>query len=315
MTAVGRLVRLGTPAFLLAVTGIALPASDDAYATPNADASRSLAMIHPDLRTKPKPNPKPKAQVKLKKWGVTVEASRQVSRKLKRQPNPPRSTQVVSNERGRQQQRDRVPTDGARLRPFRLNIGICGRIGPDGIVPGPTRCQPFVPTTPDLNKPRPTTVVVRPPRPSDVTSEQILTQYKDVLFAQLRVKVQPAGRTLVNLDTIVYTDQSKVSMVTVSLLGFPIVLEATPMSYSWNFGDGRPALTTTSPGKPYPSKEVTHRYMKRGSANVWVTTNYAARFNVAGTGWQYVDGTVPITGPATALLIREAVPVLVDPAR
>jgi hypothetical protein len=131
----------------------------------------------------------------------------------------------------------------------------------------------------------------------------------------LRVKVQPAERTLVNFDTIVYTDQTKISTVTVPLLGFPVVVEATPMSYTWNFGDGSPALTTTSPGKPYPSKEITHKYMHRGSANVSVTANYAARFNVAGTGWQYVAGTVPITGPATAVLIREAVPVLVDPAR
>ena len=311
MTAVGRLVRLGTPALLLAVAGIALPAFDNAYAMPNANESTSLAMIHLGQGTKPKSKPKPKAQVKLKKWGATVKASRQVSRHVKRQPNPPRSTETVSGEPSRQKQRDRVPTDGARRRPFRLNLGICGRLGPDGTVPGPTRCQPFVPTTPD---PKPTTVVVQPPRPADVTWEQILAQSKDVLFAQLRVKVQPAGRTLVNLDTIVHTDQSKISTVTVALLGFPVVVEATPMSYTWNFGDGA-TLTTNSPGKPYPSKEITHKYMKRGSVSVSVITNYAARFNVAGTGWQYVDGTVPITGPATALLIREAVPVLVDPAR
>ncbi|MDX6291015.1 MAG: hypothetical protein QOH50_90 [Kribbellaceae bacterium] len=211
---------------------------------------------------------------------------------------------------------ERTKDRGAQTKPpkrtdFRINIGICGLTRPDGSIPGPTRCQPFVPTTPD---PKPTTVVVQPPRPSDVTWEQILTQSKDVLFAQLRVKVQPAGRTLVNLDTIVHTDQSKISTVTVALLGFPVVVEATPMSYTWNFGDGA-TLTTTSPGKPYPSKEITHKYMKRGSVSVSVTTNYAARFNVADSGWQYVDGTVPITGPATALLIREAVPVLVDPAR
>jgi hypothetical protein len=227
---------------------------------------------------------------------------------LRPQPHHRAATEVsddLTTPRERQPPGDDKPTD------FRINIGICGRVGPDGTVPGPTRCLPFVPTTPD---PKPTTVVVQRPRPSDVTWEQILAQHKDVLFAQLRVKVQPAGRTLVNLDTIIYTDQSKVSTVTVPLLGFPVVVEATPMSYTWNFGDGA-TLTTTSPGKPYPSKEITHKYMKRGSANVTVTTNYAARFNVAGTGWQYVDGTVPITGPATALLIREAVPVLVDPAR
>jgi PKD repeat protein len=157
-------------------------------------------------------------------------------------------------------------------------------------------------------------VVRELPRPEDVTWEQILAQYKDVLFPGLSVKVQPVGRTLVNLDTIVYTDESKVSVNTVTLLGFPVVVEATPMSYTWNFGDGK-TLTTTTPGKAYPAKEITHKYLKRGNVSVTLTTNYAARYNVAETGWQYVDGTVPITGPATALIIREAVPVLVDPQR
>jgi PKD repeat protein len=148
----------------------------------------------------------------------------------------------------------------------------------------------------------------------DVTWEQILAEYKDVLFPGLGVKVQPKGRTLVNLDTIVYTDQSKVSVSTVSLLGFAVVVEATPISYTWSFGDGK-VLTTTSPGKAYPAKEIVHKYLKRGDVRVTLTTNYAARYNVAGTGWQYVEGTMPIAGPATPLLVREAVPVLVDPQR
>lgn len=162
----------------------------------------------------------------------------------------------------------------------------------------------------------PTRVVVRRlPQPQDVRWEQILSEYREVLFPKLGVKVQPAGRTLVNLDTIVYTDESRVSTKTVTLLGFPVVVEATPMSYSWDFGDGGPVLITSTPGKPYPAREITHKYMKRGSTKVTLTTNYAARFNVADTGWQYVDGTVPIAGPPTALLVREAVPVLVDPPR
>jgi hypothetical protein len=195
---------------------------------------------------------------------------------------------------------------------FRLNLGICGRRGPDGTFPGPARCQPFVPGRPV----QPTTgvVAVRLPQPQDVRWEQVLSETKNVVFPQLGVKVQPAGRTLVNLDTIVYTDESKVSTKTVVLLGFPVVVEATPMTYTWNFGDGA-TMTTSTPGKPYPSKEITHKYLKRGGVNVSVTTHYAARFNVDGTGWQYVDGTVGIGGPATPLLIREAVPVLVDPPR
>ncbi|TDU88969.1 PKD domain-containing protein [Kribbella voronezhensis] len=196
---------------------------------------------------------------------------------------------------------------------LRLNLGICGRVGTDGTVPGPTRCQPFTPDRPDVPPP-PGGVVRRLPRPEDVTWEQILAQYRNVLFPKLGVKVQPVGRTLVNLDTIVYTDESKVSVNTVTLLGFPVVVEATPVSYTWHFGDGA-SVTTTTPGEAYPAKEITHKYMKRGNVKVTLTTNYAARYNVAGTGWQYVDGTVPIVGPATALLVREAVPVLVDPQR
>ncbi len=194
-----------------------------------------------------------------------------------------------------------------------MNRGICGRVQTDGTVPGPNRCQPggvgrkiTARTTPPE--------VVRP-RPEDVTWEQVRSETKNVMFPGLSVKVQPDGRTLVNLDTIVYTDDSKVSTTTVTLLGFPVVVEATPISYTWRFGDGTPALTTSTPGKPYPSKEITHKYMKRGAVSLTLTTNYAARFNVADTGWQYIDGTVPITGPATPLQIREAIPVLVDPDR
>ncbi|WP_344233925.1 PKD domain-containing protein [Kribbella hippodromi] len=118
-----------------------------------------------------------------------------------------------------------------------------------------------------------------------------------------------------NLETNVYTDDSKVSNTTVTLLGFPVEVQATPISYTWRFGDGTPALTTSTPGKAYPGKEIIHKYLRRGNVRLTVTTSYAARYNVAGTGWQYVPGTVPITGPPTALAIHEAIPVLVDPER
>jgi PKD domain len=196
---------------------------------------------------------------------------------------------------------------------LQLNIGICGRVQPDGTVPGPNRCQLVIPEERDITLTRVRTPL--PPRPQDVTWEEVRSETKNVIFPGLSVKVQPTGRTLVNLDTIVYTDDSKVSTTTVTLLGFPVVVEATPISYTWRFGDGSPALTTSTPGKPYPSKEITHKYMRRGDVSLTLTTNYAARFNVADTGWQYVQGTIPVTGPATALQVREAVPVLVDPDR
>ncbi|GAA2831300.1 PKD domain-containing protein [Kribbella solani] len=197
---------------------------------------------------------------------------------------------------------------------LKLNIGICGRVLADGTVPGPNRCQPVVPgeTRGAVRSLPPGVVRVRA---RDVTWEQVLAETKSVVFPGLTVKVQPKDRTLVNFENNVYTDDSKVSDTTVTLLGFPVEVQATPISYTWRFGDGTPALTTSTPGKASPGKEIIHKYLKRGNVRLTVTTNYAARYNVAGTGWQYVPGTVPITGPATPLAIHEAIPVLVDPER
>ena len=81
-------------------------------------------------------------------------------------------------------------------------------------------CQPVVPQETTATRRRLPAVVVRA-RPQDVTWGQVLAESKVVLFPELAVKVQPRGRTLVNLDTIVYTDESKVSTTTITLLGFP----------------------------------------------------------------------------------------------
>jgi hypothetical protein len=145
-----------------------------------------------------------------------------------------------------------------------------------------------------------------------VTWEQVWTETKDVVFPALTVHVQPSTRTLVNLETVVWTDKNQVLTTTVTLLGFPVVVQAVPLKYQWHFGDGT-SVETSTPGAPYPSKEITHKYLKRGDVRLTVTTFYGASYTVAGLT-RYV-GDIPITGPATPLQVREAVPVLVDPQR
>ncbi|MGC4940187.1 PKD domain-containing protein [Kribbella sp. DT2] len=250
----------------------------------------------------------PKVKGKKTRWGASLKGQQQTLRREFPQPGTPERQLPKPAKKTKFD----LPSSSTRRVPFRLNIGICGMPAPDGGGRmGPARCEEAERLEPD--QPTPSVAARRDlPRPEDVTWEQVLSETKDVAFPGLRVKVQPAEKTLVNLDTIVYTDQAKVSNTTVRLLGFPVAVEATPMSYTWSFGDGT-TLTTTTPGKPYPAKEITHKYAKRGSVQVSLTTNYGARFNVDGTGWQYIDGTVPITGPATPLLVQEAVPVLVDP--
>jgi hypothetical protein len=262
---------------------------------------------------KPKPAQTPIVSGERSKDGVQVGGTAKVSGRLGQDRPPKKQTPPPTVPAASRETKDEAqpPAAPQRVEP-RLNLGMCGPTAPDGTVLGPNRCQPVGPDEPVV--PTPGVVRERVPRPVDVTWGQVLEESRSVVFPGLSVKVQPEGRTLVNLDTIVYTDESTVSTTQVSILGFPVAVEATPMSYVWSFGDGA-TVTTMTPGKPYPAKEITHRYHKRGGVSLTLTTNYAARFRIAGGPWQYVDGTVPITGPATPLLVREAVPVLVDPGR
>ncbi|WP_328995667.1 hypothetical protein OG394_13545 [Kribbella sp. NBC_01245] len=132
--------------------------------------------------------------------------------------------------------------------------------------------------------------------------------------AKKRVVVQPAGRTLVNAETVFSTsgdDWTKYGMV---LLGFKVDVEGRPTSYFWKFGDGE-SLTTKSAGRPYPAKDVTHKYLRKAQRlGVTVTTTYKVRYRVDGGAWQSIEQPLTAVGPATPLGVREAIAVLVDPA-
>ncbi|UJP39474.1 hypothetical protein F1D97_14255 [Cellulomonas palmilytica] len=117
-------------------------------------------------------------------------------------------------------------------------------------------------------------------------------------FRELTIVSPPAHRqptsdeTLVNKDLIVYTEQAEQRFRT-TIFDFAIDVVATPTSYSWDFGDGSEPLVTTSPGAPYPSFELTHRFHDPLTTSVTLTTTWSSRFRVDdpyGT-WQDVEGT------------------------
>jgi hypothetical protein len=125
---------------------------------------QSSATSLPALAVTPKP--KPKTTMKLIKSGARVNVTEQQTRRQEINPRllPKKPSRPVADSLIRTQGKDK------KVAPFRLNIGICGRVGADGTVPGPARCQPVVPDPTRRTLP-PT--VVQPPRPADVTWEQV----------------------------------------------------------------------------------------------------------------------------------------------
>ncbi len=87
-------------------------------------------------------------------------------------------------------------------------------------------------------------------------------------------------------------------------------MEARPSSFTWHYGDGTTTRTTT-PGAPYPAKDVVHSYTDaHTTVQTSVDVTYTARFRVGNGGWQDIPETVTITGPTGALRISEATAVL-----
>jgi hypothetical protein len=159
-----------------------------------------------------------------------------------------------------------------------------------------TRCFGSAPTDADLPQPQ-------------ITPALVLNEIRRIGLPTLRAHTQPEDKTLVNFDTIFYTDPHPFTAA-VTLLGQDVDITARPASYTWHHGDGT-ATTTHTPGAPYPAHEITHRYARaHTTVRPRLDVTYTARFRVDNGPWQAIDQPVTITGPETTLRITEATPVL-----
>jgi hypothetical protein len=141
--------------------------------------------------------------------------------------------------------------------------------------------------------------------PQQAMPELTVTDFRRLPLAPSVLNIQPARpQVLVNMPTIVYTEPTTQTFTT-TLLGFPVEVEATPTSFTWDFGDDTDPITTTSPGHPYPDHDIAQPYTHPGTYTITLTTTYAGRYRMAGTtGWLAVAGTATTTtlsGPIEAI--------------
>lgn len=85
------------------------------------------------------------------------------------------------------------------------------------------------------------------------------------------LRLQPdRGWVLVNIETIVMTDATPVPLRT-TLGGFGIDVEAVPVRFVYDFGDGH-ELVTRSPGHAHPDHDTFHEYEEPGTYAITLTT-------------------------------------------
>ena len=147
---------------------------------------------------------------------------------------------------------------------------------------------------------------------AEITEGDILRAVREIGLPSLKVRIQPGEETLVNIETIFYTQPEPFER-SITLLGFDIDLVADPVRYTWVHDDGT-VSTTSRPGKPYPAMDVTHRYREPADdVRPRVDVTYRVRYRVDGGAWQTIGQTLQASGPAAELDVREAAPVLTKP--
>lgn len=146
-----------------------------------------------------------------------------------------------------------------------------------------------------------------------MTRQIVMSVFKTLDWSESRLAVQPpGGRTLVNLETNFFTDNTAPSSIAVQLVDSDVVVTAKPIAYRWNFGDGS-STTTESAGAPYPDLDVSHAYTEVDEHVVSVDTQYgAASFTVNGGPPEQIPSTVWVPGEEQDLEVVEALPQLVN---
>lgn len=156
--------------------------------------------------------------------------------------------------------------------------------------------------------------------PADIPAAQRALTVQDVLSAIRRIglpaaEVRGPAYTLVNLRTTFYTEPQTIDR-SLDIIGYDVDLHVEPTSFTWSWGDGSATVTST-PGRPYPSTDVTHTYTHATddgeSLRMSVEVAYRARYRVDGQDWIDIDEPITVAGPARSLPIRQASAVLVQP--
>lgn len=128
------------------------------------------------------------------------------------------------------------------------------------------------------------------------------------------IETQP-GYGIVGIPlTVVSTATPHVQ--TGTLLGSPVTVRWTPVSWTIDFGDGT-VVSTTDPGRPqegalrdWVDAPTSHRYTDRTDRTITVTIEFVAEVD-AGTGWFLVPGSLRVQAPPLDLKIYEVQTLLV----
>ncbi|MCI9887989.1 hypothetical protein JT358_05880 [Micrococcales bacterium 31B] len=173
----------------------------------------------------------------------------------------------------------------------------------------------------------------RPPAPGQAAAPRIITitvTASDFQKLTLRDRTSYCScvpnehnkpMALVHRPQAYWTDGTTETLTTV-MLGQIVQIRATPVSWTFNFGNGTSA-TSSGPGVKYTLNPIKHPpktvkgtiwnvYHHKGTYHVTQTITYTAEYSVNLGPWQPITGTLTRPGQSMTLEARAYTALLVD---
>lgn len=128
-------------------------------------------------------------------------------------------------------------------------------------------------------------------KPRDVLAEIAATiqhEFEQSPVSPARVTSQPGPNTLRGANTNFYAQVAEQAF-DITLLGQKVHIAATPVEYTWNYGDGASVGPVPYPGAPLPedrwgeATQTSHNYTQTGDYSATVTTHFRGTYSVNGS--------------------------------
>lgn len=124
-----------------------------------------------------------------------------------------------------------------------------------------------------------------------------LADFRRLDIAPSTIESDTGGFGLIRAHTNFYATEEPQTLET-TMLDQDVAIQATPVQWTFDYGDGSAPLVSNTPGGPQKefNQETTtsHAYQDTGTFPVGVTTAYRGQFSVNGGPWIAIPGTASV---------------------
>ena len=151
--------------------------------------------------------------------------------------------------------------------------------------------------------------------PQDPTPPQTLSDVAQFAPGSPNFVLEPAGWSLPHLPMNIYSTAGATTEMG-ELLGWPIEVTFTPVSYYWSYGDGT-ARSTTNAGASWGARQfstttTSHTYQSSGVYTVSLSITYRASYRFGGGAWVVLPGELTRTAGSRTVDVLSVTPLLVN---